>query len=65
MIAQNLKAAVDNGKDVAAREAMSQAQYLSLIHIQKCISDSRTVVAVTEDKYLLLVTIDGRWAGKA
>ena len=27
MIAQNLKAAVDNGKDVAAREAMSQAQY--------------------------------------
>ena len=25
MIAQNLKAAVDNGKDVAAREAMSQA----------------------------------------
>ena len=25
----------------------------------------RTVVAVTEDKDLLLVTIDGRWAGKA
>lgn len=29
MIAQNLKAAVDNGKDVAAREAMSQAQYIA------------------------------------
>ena len=29
MIAQNLKAAVDNGKDVVAREAMSQAQYIA------------------------------------
>ena len=29
MIAANLKAAVDNGSDVAAREAMSQAQYLA------------------------------------
>ena len=29
MIAQNLKAAVDNGKDVAARETMSQAQYIA------------------------------------
>ena len=29
MIAQNLKATVDNGKDVAAREAMSQAQYIA------------------------------------
>ena len=29
MIAQNLKAAVDNGKDTAAREAMSQAQYFA------------------------------------
>ena len=29
MITQNLKAAVDNGKDVAAREAMSQAQYIA------------------------------------
>ena len=29
MIAQNLKAAVDSGKDVAAREAMSQAQYIA------------------------------------
>ena len=29
MIAANLKAAVDNGSDVAAREAMSQAQYIA------------------------------------
>ena len=29
MIAANLKAAVDNGNDVAAREAMSQAQYIA------------------------------------
>ena len=29
MIAQNLKAAVDNGKDTVAREAMSQAQYIA------------------------------------
>ena len=29
MIANNLKAAVDNGNDVAAREAMSQAQYIA------------------------------------
>ena len=29
MIAANLKAAVDNGTDVAAREAMSQAQYIA------------------------------------
>ena len=29
MIAQNLKAAVDNGIDTAAREAMSQAQYIA------------------------------------
>lgn len=29
MIAVNLKAAVDNGNDVAAREAMSQAQYIA------------------------------------
>ena len=29
MIAQNLKAAVDNGKDKTAREAMSQAQYIA------------------------------------
>ena len=29
LIAQNLKAAVDNGNDLAAREAMSQAQYIA------------------------------------
>ena len=29
LIAQNLKAAVDNGSDLAAREAMSQAQYIA------------------------------------
>ena len=29
LIAQNLKAAVDNGKDPVAREAMSQAQYIA------------------------------------
>lgn len=29
MIAANLKAAVDNGNDVVAREAMSQAQYIA------------------------------------
>ena len=29
MIAANLKAAVDNGNDVAAREALSQAQYIA------------------------------------
>lgn len=29
MIAANLKAAVDNGNDIAAREAMSQAQYIA------------------------------------
>ncbi len=29
MIAQHLKAAVDNGKDTVAREAMSQAQYIA------------------------------------
>ena len=29
MIAQNLKAAVENGKDTVAREAMSQAQYFA------------------------------------
>ncbi|MDO5570357.1 MAG: lactaldehyde reductase [Bacteroidales bacterium] len=29
MIAKNLKAAVDNGKDIEARDAMSQAQYIA------------------------------------
>ena len=29
MIAKNLKAAVDNGSDPVAREAMSQAQYIA------------------------------------
>jgi lactaldehyde reductase len=33
MIAQNLKAAVDNGKDVVAREAMSQAQHMKAIKL--------------------------------
>ena len=36
MIAQNLKAAVDNGKDVVAREAMSQAQYIARYGILEC-----------------------------
>ena len=35
MIAANLKAAVDNGSDVAAREAMSQAQYIAGMGFRK------------------------------